>query len=114
NEDDRAALRRLEELILRELNVKRLTLLDVNTRFVSYVIRPNLPVAGKILGKDMPKLTAALREIDPYVVVDNVHRGVPTEVPIGDQTVVLGPDAFLITVSNPPGYFAVESGGLLA
>jgi isoleucyl-tRNA synthetase len=114
NEDDRAALQRLEELILRELNVKRLTLLDVNTRFVSYVIRPNLPVAGRILGKDMPKLTTALREIDPYVVVDNVHRGVLTEVPIGDRTVALGPDAFLITVSNPPGYFAVESGGLLA
>jgi isoleucyl-tRNA synthetase len=114
NEEDRAALRRLEDLILRELNVKRLTLLDVNTRFVSYVIRPNLPVAGRILGKDTPKLATALREIDPYVVVDNVHRGVPTEVRVGERTVALEPDAFLISVSNPPGYFAVESGGVLA
>jgi isoleucyl-tRNA synthetase len=114
NEDDRSALQRLEDLILRELNVKRLTLLDVNTRFVSYVIRPNLPVVGKILGKDMPKLATALRDIDPYTVVDNVHRGVPTDVRVGDRVVALEPAAFLISVSNPPGYFAVESGGLLA
>jgi len=110
----RDALRRLEGLILRELNVKRLTLLDVNTRFVSYTIRPNLPVVGKLLGPDTRKLQAVLDELDPYVIVDNVQRNAPTEVRIGDRTVTLGTDAFLISVKSPEGYSAVEDAGLLA
>jgi isoleucyl-tRNA synthetase len=113
-DEQRAALRRLEDLILRELNVKRLTLLDVNTRFITYVIRPNLPVVGRILGKDTPKLATALLDVDPYVVVDNVHHGAATEIRVGERTVAFEPAAFLISVTNPPGYSAVEDGGILA
>jgi isoleucyl-tRNA synthetase len=108
------ALRRLEGLVLRELNVKRMTVLDVNTRFVSYSLRPNLPVVGRILGSDMKKLQPALDLLDPYVVVDNVHRGATTEVRVGDRTVTLDATAFLISVKSPDGYSAVEDGGLLA
>jgi len=114
SESQRDALRRLESLVLRELNVKRLTLLDVNTRFVEYGIRPNLPVVGKILGPDTKKLQPALDALDSYAIVDNVHRGVPTEVRVGDRTVSLGPDAFLISVKSPEAYCAVEDGGLMA
>jgi isoleucyl-tRNA synthetase len=108
------ALRRLESLILRELNVKRLTLLDVNTRFVSYTVRPNLPVVGRILGKDMRHLQAALDAHDAYEIVDNIHRGTPTEVQVAGRAVMLEPDAFLISVKSPEGFSAVEDAGLLA
>jgi isoleucyl-tRNA synthetase len=108
------ALRRLEPLILRELNVKRLTLLDVNTRFVSYTVRPNLPVVGRILGKDMRHLQPALDAHDAYEIVDNIHRGTPTEVVVAGRTVMLEPDAFLISVKSPEGFSAVEDAGLLA
>jgi isoleucyl-tRNA synthetase len=107
-------LRRFEGLILRELNVKRLTLLDVNTRFVSYSIRPNLPVVGKILGSDTRKLQVVLDALDPYEIVDNVHHGRQTEVRVGDRTVTLDAAAFLISVKSPEGFSAVEDGGLLA
>ncbi|MGH9419101.1 MAG: DUF5915 domain-containing protein, partial [Thermoanaerobaculia bacterium] len=110
----RQALLRLEPLVLRELNVKSLTLLDVNTRFISYSVRPNLPVVGKILGSDMKKLQGVLDAMDPYVIVDNVQRGVPTEVRIGERTVSLDATAFLISVKSPEGHSAVEGGGLLA
>lgn len=110
----RDALRRLEGLVLRELNVKKLTLLDVNTRFVSYTVRPNLPVVGRILGKDTRNLQAALDALDPYEIVDNVQRGAPTEVHVGGRTVTLEGDAFLISVKSPEGYSAVEDSGLLA
>jgi len=110
----RDALRRLEGLVLRELNVKNLTLLDVNTRFVTYTIKPNLPVVGKILGKDMRNLQAALDALDPYEVVDNVQRGAMTEVHVSGRTVALEGNAFLISVKSPEGYSAVEDAGLLA
>jgi isoleucyl-tRNA synthetase len=96
------------------LNVKRLTLLDVNTRFVSYTVRPNLPVVGRILGKDMRHLQPALDAHDAYEIVDNIHRGTPTEVVVAGRTVMLEPDAFLISVKSPEGFSAVEDAGLLA
>ncbi len=100
--------------MLRELNVKRLTLLDVNTRFISYTIWPHLPVAGKILGSDTKKLQPVLDALDPYEIVDNVHHGTATEVRVGDRAVTLPAEAFLISVKSPEGYSAVEDGGLLA
>ncbi|HEX9985839.1 MAG TPA: isoleucine--tRNA ligase [Thermoanaerobaculia bacterium] len=114
SDEQRDALRRLQSLVLRELNVKTLTLLDVNTRFITYAIRPNLPVVGKLLGKDMRKLQPALDAVDPYVIVDNVQHGLPTEIRIDDRTISLDPTAFLISVKSPEGYSAVEDGGLLA
>jgi len=108
------ALRRLEGLVLRELNVKTLTLLDVNTRFVSYAIRPNLPVIGKTLGSDTRRVQAVLDALDPYAIVDNVHRGLPTEIVVGERSVTFQPEAFLVSVKSPAGYSAVEDAGLLA
>jgi isoleucyl-tRNA synthetase len=110
---EREALLRFEELILRELNIKRLTLLDVNTRFVSYTIKPNFPVVGKLLGKRTPQLAEALKTFDSYLIVDNVHRGLPTEISLGDDTVVFEPAAFLINVRSPEGYAAIEDEGLM-
>jgi isoleucyl-tRNA synthetase len=113
SEGQRAALRRLEGLILRELNVKTLALLDVNTRFVSYIIRPNLPVVGRLLGRETPRLKAALDAMDAYEIVDNIHRGVTTNVRIGDTSVELEPAAFLVSVNSPAGFSAIERDGLL-
>lgn len=113
SEAERAALRRLESLVLRELNVKTITLLDVNTRFVSYVIRPNLPVVGRILGKDTPRLKTALEAMHGYEIVDNIHRGLPTTVEIAGNRVELEPSAFLVSVNSPEGFSAIERDGLL-
>ncbi|HYP53047.1 MAG TPA: class I tRNA ligase family protein, partial [Pyrinomonadaceae bacterium] len=70
-----AALRKFEELIKDELNVRRVTFLDFNTDFVSYSLRPNLPVVGKRLGKRVPEFVKALKTLDPHVVITNVRAG---------------------------------------
>jgi isoleucyl-tRNA synthetase len=113
SEWQRGALRRFEQLVLRELNVKRMTLLDVNTRFVSYSIRPNLPVVGKILGRETKLFQPAIDVVDSYAIVDNVHRGTATDVRVGDRAVSLPPDAFLISAKSPEGFSAVEDGGFM-
>ena len=113
SETQREALRRFEQLVLRELNVKRMTLLDVNTRFVSYAIRTNFPVVGKILGPQTKLFQAAVDAMDSYDIVDNVHRGAATGVRIGDRTVSLPPEAFLVSAKSPEGFSAVEDGGLM-
>ncbi|MCU1245125.1 MAG: isoleucyl-tRNA synthetase, partial [Acidobacteria bacterium] len=49
-----------------------------------------------------------------YEIVDNVHRGLPTEIVVGERSITFQPEAFLISVKSPAGYSAVEDAGLLA
>jgi isoleucyl-tRNA synthetase len=108
-----AALRRFEELIKEELNAKQVTHLDFDTHFVSYSLRPNLPVVGKLLGGKTPEFIKALNTIDPRQVAINVRRGEKTPVRLGDDTVEFAPEAFLVDVKSPEGYAAVEEGSYL-
>ncbi|HEV2761929.1 MAG TPA: DUF5915 domain-containing protein, partial [Pyrinomonadaceae bacterium] len=108
-----AALRKFEELIKDELNVRQVTFLDFNTDFVSYSLRPNLPLVGKRLGKGVPEFVKALKTIDPHVVITNVRRGAPTPVSVAGETLEFEPEAFLVDVKSPEGYAAVEEGGYL-
>src|SRR6185503_4520966 len=54
--DAERAVRRHEDQILDELNVKRIELIARDATLVSYRIKPNLPVIGKRYGKLIPKI----------------------------------------------------------
>ncbi len=108
-----AALRRFDNQLKEELNVKRVSFLDFNSDFISYTLRPNLPVVGKLLGQRVPEFVNALKTIDARRVADNVRRGSPTPIGFGDETVEFEPSAFLVDVKSPEGYAAVEEGGYL-
>jgi len=60
----RAALGRLSELALDELNVKKLGFAETRSAFVKHEVRPNFRALGKRLGKRMPALKAALEAAD--------------------------------------------------
>ncbi len=53
------------ETLLEELNVKALRFIDTETDLVDYVIKPNLPVLGPRLGKEVGQLREALRSLEP-------------------------------------------------
>jgi isoleucyl-tRNA synthetase len=106
-------LKKFQDLLKDELNVKRITLLDFNTDFISYTLRPNLPLVGRRLGSRVPEFIKALKTIDPRKVVDNVRHGTNTVVCIGTEAIQFEPDAFLIDVKSPEGYAAVEEGSYL-
>ncbi|HKX29295.1 MAG TPA: class I tRNA ligase family protein, partial [Blastocatellia bacterium] len=108
-----AALRRLENLIQEELNVKVVSYLDFNSDFINYNLRPNLPVVGKKLGARVPEFVKALKSLDARQVASNVRRHLPTPVPLADQVVEFEPASFLVDVKSPEGYAAVEDGSYL-
>jgi isoleucyl-tRNA synthetase len=107
------ALRRLNNQLREQLNVKRVSFLDFNSDFISYTLRPNLPVVGKLLGKRVPEFVKALQNIDTRQVADNVRRGVPVPVRLNEETLEFEPSAFLMEVKSPEGYTAVEEGSYL-
>jgi isoleucyl-tRNA synthetase len=112
-EREMAALRRLEHQLKEELNVKRISFLDFDSDFISYVLRPNLPVVGKLLGKRVPEFVRALKTLDAQRVAENARRGTQTEVRLGEEMMQFDPSAFLVDVKSPEGYAAVEEGSYL-
>jgi len=109
-----AALKKFESLLLEELNVKAVSFLDFNSDFVSYSIRPNLPVVGKRLGSRVPEFAAAVSNLDPRTVTRAIRHNTSVPVQLAGETIDFEPAAFLVEVKSPEGFAAVEDGGYLA
>jgi isoleucyl-tRNA synthetase len=112
-EREMLALGRLENQLKEELNVKRISFLDFDSDFISYMLRPNLPVVGKLLGRRVPEFVRALQSLDARRVAENVRHSSPTQVRLGDELLEFEPSAFLVDVKSPEGYAAVEEGSYL-
>ncbi len=109
-----SGLKRLEGQILEELNVKAVKYLDIAAEFVSYKIKPNLPLVGKRLGKLIPELKKKLAEVDGRVIAANVREGKETVIELVGERYSFEPEDFLLEPQSPEGYVAAEEGGYLA
>jgi len=111
--DELKGLKRLEEQLRDELNVKAVTYLDVTADFVDYTVKPNLPIVGKRLGKLIPELKKVLAEIDGRLIARNIREGRVTELTLAGAVHTFEPEAFLIDAKSPAGYVALEDRGYL-
>lgn len=111
---EQEGLRRLEDELLEELNVKKVTYLDVAADFIDYTVRPNLPLVGKRLGRRIPELRDWLQQVDGREIARNVREGENTLVTLSGEEFSFEPEAFLLDARSPEGYAASESGGYLA
>jgi isoleucyl-tRNA synthetase len=68
NDEERAAVERLESLVATELNVKEVDFVSDATELVSYRVKPNYRSLGPRFGKEMPLVAAAVEALDPAVV----------------------------------------------
>jgi isoleucyl-tRNA synthetase len=107
-------LRRLEDALRDELNVKAVRYLEPTDPFVDYDVKPNLPKVGKRLGKRIPAVRAALAAADGRRSRRRVAEGRPVELDVEGETVAFAPDELLLDARSPEGYAAVEDRGCLA
>jgi len=112
--EELAGLKRLEDQLLEELNVKKVSYLDVTDEFVEYEVKPNLPLLGKRLGKLVPALRKALSEVDGKEIARNVREGRETVLSLNGEPHPFEPEAFLLDAKSPEGYAALEERGYLA
>ncbi|HUJ77069.1 MAG TPA: DUF5915 domain-containing protein, partial [bacterium] len=98
---------------LEELNVKALEFIAADATLVSYRVRPNLPRIGKRYGRLIPAIRAALEQADGRRIAVSCHQGVPTELRVEGQTLVLDPEDLLIETHSAEGYVSAEDGGYL-
>ncbi|MBC8160066.1 MAG: isoleucine--tRNA ligase, partial [Roseiflexaceae bacterium] len=111
-----AGMRALEGELLDELNVKAVRYLDSSSTLVEYRFKPNLRAVGKKYGKQVPALTAALRELAgeaAKTAAQAVERGQPFTLNLDDVALELQPDEVLVEASSPEGYAVAEGNGVL-
>ncbi len=112
--EELAGLKHLEDQILEELNVKKVSYLDVHADFVDYSVKPNLFLVGKRLGKLIPEMRKQLANIDGKTISANIRDGKNTIIELAGQEHSFEPEAFLLEAQSPDGYSAVEDRGYLA
>jgi isoleucyl-tRNA synthetase len=107
------AVRRHEDQILEELNVKALELLARDATLVSYRIKPNLPAIGKRYGKLIPAIRQYLAGADGAAIAAAVARGETQQFRIDDRELAIEPGDLLVESASAEGFACAEDGGYL-
>mgnify|MGYP003308665243 FL=1 len=106
SDQEKETLRRNTALILEELNAKSVQIMTDVSEVLTYEIKPNLPVLGPRLGKELNALRAELSESDPEMIVNGIKNG-------GVVTIIghdLRSDDLLVEHRPREGYVATSEG----
>jgi isoleucyl-tRNA synthetase len=102
----------LAEQVLDELNVKAVEPMARPEEFVTYEIRPNLPLIGKKYGKQVPAIRQALGSADAAAIARDAANGTGATLTLPDgETVTLAPEELLIDARQREGFAIAEGNG---
>jgi isoleucyl-tRNA synthetase len=104
-----AAVERMQDQLLDELNVKGIWRIDDPAQYATYVIRPNLSVLGPKYGKRLGEVRGLLAAADPATVASTIRSG--NELELGEFQ--LTPNEVLVDVKEREGFNVAEEGDLL-
>jgi isoleucyl-tRNA synthetase len=111
-----SALRRFEEELRDELNVKAVRYLEGGAGMVEYRFKPNLKLVGKKYGKQVPAIKAALEQLSGAEAAEAGRRaeaGQTIPLTVDGQALELLAEELLVETSSPEGYAVAEDGGVL-
>ena len=91
-------------IIKDELNIKEIEFNSDISKYVSFNLKPNLPVLGKEYGRYIPKIKEFLSSSNQMELALNLKAGESVEVSILDKSILLNKDNVLITMDGLEGY----------
>jgi isoleucyl-tRNA synthetase len=101
---ERAAIERLEDVVLEELNVKALRYVSQADELGSYEVKPNYRALGPRFGKHMPQVAAAVGALDPAHVADALRDGGRVGIAVDGHDHELAADDLLLAMRPLEGY----------
>ncbi len=99
-----------KNIILEELNVKKLHSAENAEKYISYKLKPQLKTLGPKYGKKLGKISAFLANCNAKEVVDAVKNGGSYE--IAGEDVILMQEDLQIFTESAGGFVAAENGGV--
>ena len=104
DERERAAIERLEELVLDELNVKQISYVKEAEELAEYEVKPNYRALGPRFGARVKLVVAALEALDASHVAAAFDHGEAVHVSIDGREESLGPDEVSLVMLPRGGY----------
>ena len=96
-------------IVKEELNIKEVILGANMSEYVHFEIKPNLPVLGKEYGKLIPKIRAAISNLNQMDLANKVKNGGIEYIDIEDTQIALTSENLLVTMQGKDGFaFAGE------
>lgn len=107
NEKYKDILGSMESLIKEELNVKDVEYVSELGEYISYEVRPNLPVAGPKYGRQLQNIISALAQLDANKVVNTLKSEGRVVIVLDGEEIELTEEDIDIRIKPREG-FAVE------
>jgi isoleucyl-tRNA synthetase len=104
NEDERASIEALADLVTAELNVMDLDFVSEEGELVTYTVKPNYRTLGPRFGKSMPQVAAAVAALDAASVASTVGEGGEVGISIDGHDHTLGTDDLIMALAPLEGY----------
>ncbi len=101
---ERAAIERLEDQVLDELNVKGVSYVEEAEELASYEAKPNFRQLGPRFGSRMPAAAKAVEQLDPGVAAAAFDRGDTVTIEVDGKEERLGPDDLSLVMLPREGY----------
>ena len=99
-----------QNIILEELNVKKIKSVNSTEQLIGYEIKPNLSLIGQTYGKELPKIKDEIIKMDSDKIVLDLNQNGEVKILLSSKNIILKKDAFLINKISRKG-FTSESDG---
>lgn len=103
---------KMQDLIVRELNVKRVRVQATMAGLGTTGLKPNFAVLGKRLGAQMKAAQAAIAALDAGAA-EEYRLGRPVQIDLAGHAVTLNPGELLVDITPEPGYHCESDGRLV-
>jgi isoleucyl-tRNA synthetase len=107
---EREAIGRFEDLVLDELNVKRVRYVSQADELGRFELKPNYRTLGPRFGKDMPKVAGAVAGLDADRAAATLRDGGEVHVAIDGRDHPLGADDISLALQPLDGYEVERAG----
>jgi isoleucyl-tRNA synthetase len=115
--EEEAALRRLQQFVLDELNVKTLGFTHAGSDLVDVTVFPYPKQLGQKYGKGYPKIRAAMAAMDQLELAGKLQAGEAVEIEVATaaegERYVVGPEDVEVRMTPRAGYSVAQTAGYL-
>ena len=98
------------DIVKEELNVKQVVLGADMKEYVSFEIKPNLPVLGREYGKLIPQIKQKIAEFDQIELASKVQNGGTEYIEVDETQIELSSENLLVTMQGKTGFAFAGSG----
>jgi isoleucyl-tRNA synthetase len=107
NAGEAAAVQRLADQVLDELNVKEVRVIEDDSGLFEYQVLPNLPVLGPKYGREVGRIQRALATADKAAIAREAAAGRSVTL----DGLELQPGELLVSMTGKPGFAVAEEAG---